>query len=105
MATELQSDENRLVRLVGQFSREALAIGIALAALLMSTVFAGLALIAADRANRAETLAAQHEAQIQSLTNQLRQDYTQYNTRTATLEAWLKARGVPIDNIYAGRQP
>ena len=102
MATDLQPEKNQLVRLVRQFSREALAIGISLASLLVSVVFAILSVIANDRANRAEALASQHIEEIQQIKGQLRQDYTQYNTRTATLEAWLKARGVPIDDIYAG---
>jgi len=96
METALQPEINQFNRLLTRFTSESKTIVIASISLVVTVLSLLIAFMALDDAKHARIQAEFLKTQ----NSEMRDEIEVYRIRSAKLDAWLKAKGVPVEEIY-----
>lgn len=96
MATELQADINHISRLFHKFSTESKAVAIASVSLIATALALLMAFMALNDAKHAR-LSVEYQNRV---IDEVQADNRVLRIRAAKMDAWLKAKGVPTEEIY-----
>ncbi len=95
MVTELQVQDNKLHRLFEKFSRESQAVTVASVSMIVALLSLLMAWMAVDAAKTAQAVVEAQDRYIEELATKT----SIKSNRLSRLEAYLKSKGVPIDDI------
>lgn len=96
MVSDLQAEDNRQFRLFSRFNHEWMAVAISLASLIIAGFATLIAVLASTDAKEANIRSQMQTEAILQLTDNV----DHYKLRAGRLDSWLRAHGVPTEEIY-----